>query len=145
MISRESRDRLALALRRYVSCRISNDELHEIPVDARDRGALAVKHAAWMLYSDLKNHFNVGKYELSPLGRREVARLIVYLHSNVEYQYPDWSLKDVALSLLTLGWWKRVRSRDFEKVGDMSAWPFVRSIDVETAAKRFFAGHTNAT
>jgi hypothetical protein len=113
MICRESRDRLALALRRYVSCRISNDELHEIPVDARDRGALAVKHAAWMLYSDLKNHFNVGKYELSPQGRREVARLIVFLHSDIEYQYPDWSpdagLQDVRLhdELGMLKWARR--------------------------------------
>ena len=43
MIDRKGRDRLALALRRYVVGRITNDDLEETEIDQRDRGAVAVK------------------------------------------------------------------------------------------------------
>jgi hypothetical protein len=53
MICRQSRDQLAIALRRYVAGRISNDDLDGIVVDWSDRGAFAVKQADWALYSDI--------------------------------------------------------------------------------------------
>lgn len=46
MIHRESRDRVALALRRYAVGRIANDDLDDMEVDWRDRGAVAVKQIA---------------------------------------------------------------------------------------------------
>jgi hypothetical protein len=57
VIHRDSRDRLAEALRRYASGHISNDELDEVEVDWRDRGAVAVKGMAWRLYDDTREHY----------------------------------------------------------------------------------------
>jgi len=56
MVDRLSRDKLAEALRQYVSGRITNDTLDDIKVDKKDHGAVAVKEAAWYLYDDLHEH-----------------------------------------------------------------------------------------
>ena len=56
MIHRESRDRLAEALRQYVSGRITNDDLDSVDVDWRDRGAIAIQCMAWQLYDDMRTH-----------------------------------------------------------------------------------------
>ena len=52
MIDRPSRNKLATAIRQYVSGRITNDNLDDIEIDWRDSGALAVKERAWSLYDD---------------------------------------------------------------------------------------------
>ncbi|MGZ4963255.1 MAG: hypothetical protein ACXWJB_13830 [Limisphaerales bacterium] len=54
MIHRASRDKLATALRQYVSGRITNDDLDDIDVDWRDRAAVAVKERSWSLYDDIQ-------------------------------------------------------------------------------------------
>lgn len=64
MIDRASRDRLATALRRYVSGRSTNDDLDRVDVDWRDRGAIAVKDRAWCLYDDTDQHRATGRHYL---------------------------------------------------------------------------------
>lgn len=153
MICRSSRDRLALALRRYAAGRISNDDLDCIDVDWRDRGAVAVQQCAWGLYSDTHQHFATGRHKISSDGKRVVARWIVFLHSNTEYVWPEYSLIQIVnwpLNLLTLGWWERrksIRRREFEESGDVTAWPFVHRADLDTEARspRYFAKRMQAS
>jgi len=135
MIHRQSRDALALAIRRYVSGRITNDDLDDIAVDWRDRGAAAVKEMAWNLYDDNDNHRAVGKHHLNKSVRREIARWIVFLHSDQEYIWPEYSFIQIwnwPANLLTFGWWERWKSRRlqaFKEAGDFSVWPFTRRAD----------------
>ena len=63
MIHRESRDRLAEALRHYVSGQITNFKLDTVKIDKRDRGAYAVSEATWGLYDDMSKHKATGHYE----------------------------------------------------------------------------------
>jgi len=70
MIHRESRDELALALRRYVSGQIHNDQLADVGVDWRDRGAVYVYDMAWQLYNDMEQHYAKGKYSLDEQARK---------------------------------------------------------------------------
>ena len=148
MIDRVSRDKLATALRQYVSGRITNDDLDGIVVDWRDSGAVAVKERAWCLYDDLHDHKAVGKYHLDRAARDEIARWIVFLHSNVEYTWPRYSFDQIInwpMKLLTLGWWEKNRERIFEQfkaAGDYSVWPFVTKEDFETALEnpRYLVG-----
>jgi hypothetical protein len=91
MIHRQSRRRLALALRRYAATRITNVQLDEIDVDWRDRGAVAVKEMAWGLYDDLYTHKAVGRHALNRDVRRMVARWVVFLMSDEEYLWPEYS------------------------------------------------------
>lgn len=149
MICRQSRDRLALALRRYVAGRISNDELEGVDVDWRDRGAVALKQMAWGLYSDMSEHYATGKHAIAPEGKRVIAAWIVFLHSDSEYLWPEYSFIQIVnwpLNLLTLGRWERKKShrrKEFEEAGEFAAWPFTRTADLDAAARnpRYFSGH----
>lgn len=149
MICEQSRDRLALALRRYVAGRISNDDLDSVAVDWRDRGAVAVQQMAWRLYDDLQHHYAKGRHAITSEGKRMIARWIVFLHSDREYLWPDYSLIQInnwPLDLLTFGWWERrksVRRKQFEHAGDFTVWPFLKAPDLDDAAQRprYLAGH----
>src|SRR5262249_10627471 len=129
-------------LRRYVAGRISNDDLDDIAVDWRDRGAVAVRQAASGLYSDNKHHYATGKHAITDDGKRIIARWVVFLHSEHEYLWPEYSFIQSVnwpLNLLTFGWWERckaVRRREFQEAGDFAAWPFVRMADSDDAARR---------
>lgn len=142
MICRQSRDQLALTFRRYVSGRISNDDLDEIAVDWRVRGAVAVKKAAWCLYSDNRRHFATGVHTINDDGKRIIARWVVFLHSEHEYLWPEYSFPQIVnwpLNLLTFRWWerrKRRRLNEFQEAGDIDAWPFLRTEDLDEAAQR---------
>ena len=142
MICEQSRDRLALALRRYVAGHISNDDLDGTKVDWRDRGAVAVQQMAWSLYDDTKHHYATGRHAINSDGKRIVARLIVFLHSDREYLWPDYSFIQIInwpLNLLTLGWWERcknVRRQEFEQAGDFAAWSFIAMTDLDEEAQK---------
>lgn len=149
MICRASRDRLATALRRYVSGRINNDELSDIRVDWRDRGAVAVQNAAWTLYSDNKQHYATGKHAITKDGKRGIARWVVFLHSDEEYLWPEYSFIQIVnwpMNILTFGWWERQKRRrwaELQRAGEFAAWPFSRVADADRVVgqPRFFAGH----
>ena len=132
MIHRDSRDRLAEALRQYVSGRISNDQLDEVEVDWRDRGAAAVKGMAWRLYDDHRNHFVEGTIPRGSEARKTIARWVTFLHSDVEYLWPEYSFIQIVnwpMNLLTFGWWERMKRRRWEQfleAGDFQVWPFCR-------------------
>lgn len=142
MIDRQSRDRLALALRRYVACRITNDDLHAIDVDWRDRGAVAVKGMSWQLYSDNYQHRADREHRLSGNDRRIVARWIIFLHADKEYLWPEFSFysaKNLFMIILTLGAWRRHQRRLFEEfcaAGDFECWPFISAADFQSALSR---------
>jgi hypothetical protein len=148
MIDRASRDKLATALRQYVSGRITNDELDDIEVDWRDRGAVAVKERAWNLYDDTYQHRAVEKHYLPRPAREEIGRWILFLHSDVEYTWPQFSFIQIVnwpMNLLTFGWWewrKQRRFDEFMSAGDFSVWPFVAKQDYDTALNhpRYLAG-----
>jgi hypothetical protein len=142
VIHRDSRDRLAEALRRYVSGHISNDELDEVEVDWRDRGAIAVKGMAWRLYDDAREHYVEDTLPRHSEGRKMVARWIAFLYSDDEYLWPEYSFLQIVnwpMNLLTFGWWERMKRRRWEQfleAGDFDVWPFCRRQDLEAAARK---------
>jgi len=85
MISRDSRNNLALALRQYASRIATNDDLDSVTVDRRDRGAVAIKDAAWFLYDDLYTHKATGRNTLDSEQKNGIARCVLFLHSDEEY------------------------------------------------------------
>lgn len=142
MIDRASRDRLAEALRRYVSGRITNDELDAVEIDCWDRGVVAVKEMAWQLYDDLSVHYVGNGLPRHSRARRELARWIVFLHSDEEYWWPDYSfirIVNLPMNVLTLGWWERRerrRLRSFQRAGEFEVWPFLQYAQLERAVAR---------
>ncbi len=141
MIHRESRDRLAVALRHYVVGLITNDDLSEVEVDWRDSGAVAVYQMAWQLYDDNKSHYAKGRHSLTKEQRRHVVRWIAFLYSDSEYLWPEHSLMQIInwpLNLLTFGWWERRKQRrwvEYQEAGDISVWPFTSKAELEEVRK----------
>lgn len=139
MIDRASRTRLAAALRHYVAGRITNDDLDAVEVDWRDRGAVAVHEMAWQLYDDLRVHRVEDRLPRHSPARRAVARWIVFLRSDEEYLWPEYSFLQIVnwpMDLVTFGWWerrKRRRWREFLAAGEFAVWPFIHSSRLERA------------
>lgn len=110
-------------------------------VDWCDRGAVAIKERAWCLYDDIYQHRAVGRFYLQKPARDEIARWIVFLHSDLEYTWPDFSfvqILNLPMNLLTFGWWGRHKKKIFEQftaAGDFSVWPFLTRRDYEYPLK----------
>jgi hypothetical protein len=143
MVHRPSRDRLALAIRRYVSGQITNYALDDVQVDPEDDGAVAVQEAIWFLYDDLYEHGATGKHYLDKLRRKHIARAILFLHSDLEYQWANSmfpNLLDRALSWLGFPERQLRKQRRLEELNGL--WPFVSRCDFEDALAhpRYFAG-----
>ena len=142
MIHRESRDRLAEALRHYVSGQITNDDLDSVIIDRCDRGAKAVQDAAWQLYDDMYQHKATGRHVINKEGRKIIARWVTFLYSEKEYLWPEYPLLQIfnwPMNLITFGWWERMKKRkweQFEECGDIDAWPFCSRSELEEVIKK---------
>ena len=148
MIDRASRDRLALALRQFISGRIHNDQLADTDVDWRDRGAVVVAQRAWSLYDDMEQHFAVGNHAFDRPARREIACWILFLHSDKEYLWPEYAMDRVRwplMNFITFGWYGCTEDRrwdEFCETGDFSVWPFQNESELQTVLNnpKYFKG-----
>ena len=125
MIDRAARDRLAESIRQLAASAMTNWEFES--------------KAAWQLYDDFGNYRLRGRDRLDPLVRREAARWVLFLKTDLAYEWPvarcnvlravGW----VLANLVTAGQAARRARHEFEKHGDISVWPFSRRSDYETA------------
>lgn len=75
---------------------------------------VAVKQMAWQLYDDLRTHYVEGNLGRGSDGRKTIARWIIFLQSDKEYLWPEYSFIRVInwpLNLLTLGWWEKIKRK----------------------------------
>jgi hypothetical protein len=104
-----------------------------------------------------------GKHKLSEEQIKEISRLILFLHSDLEYNwtYVDlinpvvrFSFTDILKSIITLGQYYRdlnlKREEEFElmkKTGDFELWPFKTLTEYEEQLKRqpFLNGQEKTT
>ncbi len=170
MIDKERRKKLALHLRHLSTGQISNDEFEEkvmkdvtygwLPEQYHrskecatdDKLIRPILEFSWCLYNDTYNHKLIGKHNLSDSQIKEIARFILFLHSELEY---DWtfvdmthplirfSFNDLLKSIMTFGQHyndlKLKREEEFElmkKSGDFEYWPFKTKLDYENQLKQ---------
>ena len=118
---------------------------------------------SWCLYNEMYNHKLVGQHKLSDEQIKEIARFILFLHSDLEYDwtYVDFtnpfirfSFKDILINIMTLGKYyedlKLTREQEFalmKKSGDFDFWPFKTKIEYELQLKRqpFLNGQLKTT
>ena len=130
MIDSSRRKILAFHLRQLSTGQISNDEFEErvmedvsygwIPEqyyrakesENDDPAIRPILEYSWCLYDDSFNHKLKGKHQLTSEQCKEIARLILFLHSDREYEwnYVDmthplirFSFNDFLKSILTFG------------------------------------------
>ncbi len=146
MVDLKRRRKLARLLRRFLSGELTNDQYEDramtlrphVSRSSKDLAVSKIIDASWLLYSDLCEHRLTGKHALHRESRRIVTRWILFLYSNLEYRWPqrESSIRDIVLSILTLGMHgARERMKfgtEFRASGDVDVWPFSCRRDYET-------------
>ncbi|MBX7073924.1 MAG: hypothetical protein K1X71_12315 [Pirellulales bacterium] len=92
MIDREARRQVAELLRHLGSGAITNDYFDDhaksIARQSQDLGVRKVDEWAWYLYAEVNCSRFRGRYRLPNDFRTDLARCVVFLHSDCEYEWP---------------------------------------------------------
>lgn len=126
-------------VRQLASGRLTNDEFEERWPASADPALSAVREAAWFLYSDLRTYRLTGADRLPFPIRRQVARWVLFLHSDLPYEWPVESraakLARSIAGLLTIGVATRRWKTALQVSEDADVWPFVRRVDYRRALR----------
>lgn len=177
MVDKERRRKLAFHLRQLSVGLITNDDFEGAIMDDITDGWLPEQYyrskqvesddpiiqpmleLCWGLYDDTRQHKLVKSDELTKDALKIIARCILFLHSDREYEWPylsfhstlfKFSLKDLILTILTLGQHYRIKKEEdilsfneWQKSGDYDVWPFFRKADYQEQLKYqpFLIGH----
>ncbi len=139
MIDRHARNIAADALREFLAGSISNEAYERRYPRSKDDPALwGIYQNIWFCYSDTSEHTLTGKHALTEEGRAVFERCILFLRSDLEFQWPATKLRlwYPLLRLIGLG---RIVSQKVEKemsVGDVDVWPFLKKAEYEETAGR---------
>lgn len=141
MIDRYARNNLAESLRHLLGGQITNDQFEETAIIESDDAVIdAIRWQAWLLYSDLYEHKLTGAHALSKPDRLVVSRFILFLHSDLEYEWPrhpfDGAIGAIVRLLsyvLSFGIIPRYVNKRWMASGDFDVWPFIRRKDYDEA------------
>src|SRR5438477_6109400 len=136
MIDRAGRAALAGPLRPLGSGRLTNAEFHSVRRDrSEDEALVAIGDAGWSLYDDFFVYQLRGLRALNSQAQDAVARCILFLDSDLPYEWPARrpTLKSILWTLLTFGTWLRKDRRRWEASGPYHVWPFRRESDYQRA------------
>ena len=139
MIDAEARGDLALRLLRLASGRITNAEYEEPWIRrAPDEAVTACFHVGWSLYSDFRTYRLSGQDALPPQSRAAVGRCVLFLHSDLPYEWPAQrpSILGLVGAILSLGTSRQAAREAWERSGEVSVWPFLRQADYQAALHR---------
>lgn len=175
MIDKDRRKKLAFHLRQLSVGLTTNDDFENNVMDDVTNGWLPEQYyrskkakeddaaiipmleMCWGLYDDTRQHKLIGRDRLSDEAVNIIARSILFLHSDYEYEWPDeiFLLKPIfkrsllemlfilLINILTLGWHirnyrkKEIRAfEEFKKLGEFDYWPFFRKVDYEMLLER---------
>ncbi|MEO8484384.1 MAG: hypothetical protein ABI634_19410 [Acidobacteriota bacterium] len=145
-IDRGGRDRLAAGIRHLASGAVTNLEFEDrAEFDSPDPAIQAVFWGGpWQLYSDFRSYRLRGPDRLPNSVRREAARWILFLKTDLPYEWPParrglrglaYSIAWLAGSLATAGLIRVWAKRSYAQLGDISVWPFIHRSDYDVALK----------
>ena len=112
MVDRTQRDTARRVLRSLIAGELTNDEFEaQFPRAEHDMAVQAIKTNVWMLYSDLRRHKLTGKHELNAGTRALLKRCVVFLDTDLDFEWPvpRISLLNIGTNLLSRAgrWLKR--------------------------------------
>jgi hypothetical protein len=139
-VDRQSRHRYAELLRHFAAGQLTNDQYEDATEHLMRSEDLALRELWWTMwstYDDLREHRLTGEYKLPPEGRATVARMVLFLHSDLPYEWPvPWRFLGMLLNVCTLGLWGFLSRRQGNDDIVWSVWPFFRANDLAKAAAR---------
>lgn len=142
---------LAFQGRQMVTCRLSAQEFDYLLLDTNhpfytsdagnDAAIFYVSHKGfWTLYDDYRTIYLNGEWALSREKRREVARWMLFLYTDLPY---EWWEPSLSLTMQIRRWLNRItegrvryEAPYVEEPGNKDFWPFYRQADYEAALKR---------
>ncbi|UOK42218.1 MULTISPECIES: hypothetical protein [Flavobacterium] len=169
MIDKERRKKLAYHLRHLSIGLITNDEFENYILDDVSFGWLPEQYyrakeaklddpiiqpmleLSWCLYSSLKEYKLEGKNKLTNEQLKEIAKYILFLNSDNEYEWPYYdfinpqiksSFREDIANLLSFGKYyknkmdeKEKEFAEMQKMGDYDYWPFISKEQYEEQLK----------
>jgi hypothetical protein len=140
MVDRRARDIAADAVRDFMGGSISNREYERrFPTAKGDPALWAIHTALWFGYSDTSEHTMTGKHASNDEGRALVERCVLFLRTDLEFQWPVPSslcLWYSFLRLVGLGWIATRWGKQDMSIGDVDVWPFLKKADCEEARSK---------
>ena len=137
MIDRAARDHLSLHLRRLAAGRLTNAAFDGVRLDySPDEALVAIGDAGWQLYDDFFVYRLRGRRALSRQTLAAVARCVLFLDTDLPYEWPALRagiIKRLFLALLTLGRSIRRDRQRWQALGPFHVWPFFRETDYQAA------------
>jgi hypothetical protein len=144
MIDREARNQAAETIRHYLCGTITNREFERrYPTSKTDPIIRALDDSLWASYEDISTHQLGGANAVPKHLKDRVARWLVFLYSDHEYQWPrigDAGFRDLPADswfgniVRRLFAWEE-RSAAFMAYGDYDVWPFLRREEFQDALK----------
>jgi len=150
MIDRSARNAMAEAARHYLTGLSTNFLFDDaiFSLKSYDPAVNAIRNQLWLIYDDLREHKHEGAWRISEEQREIILRIIMFLKSDFEYQWPcvpSWySASRPIVWLLTLGFGVRALDKRFEFRDPENVWPFHGLEEVEKAKDdpKYFASAT---
>jgi len=118
------------------SGRLTNAEFDGVRLDAStDEALVAIGDAGWSLYDDFFIYRLRGRRALTQEALEAVARCVLFLDSDLPYEWPPLktSLKRLLLNLITFGYYLRQDRQRWQVSGPFHVWPFFREADYQAA------------
>jgi hypothetical protein len=136
MIDHRARKRLGERLRHLVTGQMTNDAFEDAAVRTRDMAVREIEwRLAWPHYDDMHEHTLKDEFTLTDGIRRDFARAILFLHTDLEYEWKHrMGLRGFLNSSFHL--WPLRRTPPIRtEGGDLRYWPFYRRSDYTAARK----------
>lgn len=140
MVDRKARDEFAELLRHFIAGRMTNEAFEDQIPFSKDLAIFEIWWlAAWPLYDDFDEHTLTEEHSASNEERREIAKCVLFLKTDREYQWPRHStLKQLLMDLKFLVSFGRAGIYSSKELldataGDLEAWPFIGLKDLEAA------------
>lgn len=139
MIDRSARNAVADAMRHYLAGVSTNVALDDALFDLKssDPAIAAIRKQVWFIYEDLREHRHEGTWKIAAEQREVAMRIILFLKSDHEYEWPRvpgwYRATRLLIWLLTLGFGSGALDRKFEFRDIENVWPFRSSEEVQGA------------
>jgi hypothetical protein len=143
-----SRRKAAEIVRHFAAGLLTNDQMDDSLLPERSNVAIndILFFGVWPLYDDRHKHKLTGRYRLAPAQRTLVARIIVFLRTDLPYRWPISSARDLLTGLFTFGLCQPMDRKFRACGGDETVWPFFTGAEYQAALKHppFLRGNQRA-
>lgn len=137
MVDRNARNCLAQRLRHLVVGVITNYQFERLARRSKDPVIWNLEERlAWPAYDDLHEHRLTGSHALMYGQRQDFARAVLFLKTDLEYQWASQrSLRAFLNSTFRLRPLRQIPPMKMEG-GDVRVWPFYRKTDYTDALRK---------